>query len=137
MAPVRMACMNAAANRSDVLPRNVTVPPPLADIERSAGTTRSPACSTASISAPGAPGTTPPWWNFGRFGTEIVLPPIHGTQPGTVHESRPIVLFQASATKLNTDRKSAEIVEPILPTAEPIQPGICLTQLQRFSDAEI
>lgn len=55
-------------------------------------------------SVPGWPGTMPPPWNFGMFGTLMELPPMPGTHPGIDQDSRPIVLFQASAMKLKAHR---------------------------------
>src|SRR5689334_16080740 len=91
-----------------------------------AGVTVSPACSTASISEPGAPGTTPPEWKCGRSGTLIVFPPMNGTQPGTDQDSRPIVLFHASLMKLNATRNGKLMKLAMFLNAEPIQPGIFL-----------
>jgi hypothetical protein len=120
--------MNAVANALSLSPANRTVTAPPAPPE--AGMTRSPACSTASISEPGAPGTTPPVWKCGSFGTLMVLPPMPGTQPGTVHDSRPIVLFHASATRLNAARYGAEMNPATLENTRRSCPGNASSQSQ-------
>jgi hypothetical protein len=71
-------------------------------------------------SDPGAPGTTPPLWKCGSCGALIVLPPMSGTQAGTLQLSEPIVLFQASETKLNAALNGAVMKSLTLPKTWPI-----------------
>jgi hypothetical protein len=60
----------------------------------------------------------------------MLLPPIPGTQPGTVQDSRPMVLFHAAAMRLNADRNGAEMTRATTENALPIQPGIFLMKSQ-------
>src|SRR5690606_6538971 len=91
---------------------------------RSVGSTVSPARATIGTSAPGGPGTTPPRWNVGRVGAEMVLPPTPGTQLGTVHDSLPTVLFHARLIALNPARNGALMKSVTFRKTSRIRPGM-------------
>src|SRR5215216_5112053 len=102
-----------------------------------AGETRSPACRIANTSAPGGPGTTPPLWKVGSFGIENPDPPIFGTQPGTVNDSCPTVLFQKRAMALKPAFHGALIMSAIRPNAPPTMAGKPFSQSHTASAAAL
>src|SRR3982751_1482652 len=97
---------------------------------------RSPPCAMTMVGRPVTPGTTPPAWKVGRFGTLMLLPPMIGTHPGTDQDSRPIVLFQARAIMLNAVRNGRLTKSATLRKAVPIQPGVFFMKSHVFDAAD-
>src|SRR5215469_8257520 len=88
---------------------------PSAPDARGSGTTASPACAKMSP----VDVTMPPACIVGMVGIENPLPPMMGTQPGTLNERRPTVLFHPDAIADHAARNGAAIVLPIPANTRP------------------